>query len=215
MGNCPVCSQSVADDFGLVECSKCGAQLIVHVDGTVEYSGTKDEAADLDAAAPESATPAPEPQEDFNFEATADDAPAEAYSEALAEAPAEAPETHAEPPPQESPEAPMYKMENQGNSPNLSDLAAFANSPESGGREGPFRYTVSISGIDTSDVRLAFREAITDRKFMWDTEQILRSIKQGQVVIANVSPGKAYILINRLRSLPVDVSWEQNAITQP
>ena len=63
-------------------------------------------------------------------------------------------------------------------------------------------------------MREAFREAVTDRKFMWDGEQILRSIRQGEAVIANVSASKAYILISRLRSLPVRVSWEQHAVHQ-
>lgn len=97
---------------------------------------------------------------------------------------------------------------------NLGDVANFGNSEMSGGREGPLRYNLFIEGIDTVDVREAFREAITDRKLMWDTDQILKSVRNGRVNISNVAPTKAYILITRLRGMPVHVRWEQYAISQ-
>ncbi len=228
MGNCPVCNGRVADDFGLMECENCGAQLIVHVDGRVEYSGNQ-EASQVAAPIPEpvdqlpeNLTPEPEPVEP----AAPEELPAELGSEVAAnemfdddDAPDDEPEKmfDGNEPDAMNEAPPMYQAgpAQAANSPDLSDLAAFANSSESGGREGPLRYNLAVSGIDTSDVREAFREAITDRKFMWDTDQIVRSIRHGEVRIPNVPPGKAYMLINRLRNLPVRVKWEQHAITQP
>ena len=84
----------------------------------------------------------------------------------------------------------------------------------SGGRDGALRYTIYIEGIDTADVRAAFREAITDRKFVWDIDTILRSVRAGHVRIQDVSPSKAFMLIIRLRNLPVKIRWEQHAIHQ-
>lgn len=98
-------------------------------------------------------------------------------------------------------------------SPDLSDIARFGNS-DSTANEGPLRYCVFVAGIDTADVRESFREAITDRKMMWDTDEILRSIKGGEVELRNISPAKAYIIISRLRTLPVHIRWEQHAIAQ-
>jgi len=98
-------------------------------------------------------------------------------------------------------------------SPDLSDIARFGNS-DSAANEGSLRYRVFVVGIDTADVRESFREAITDRKMMWDTEEILRSIKNGEVELQNISPAKAYIIISRLRTLPVQIRWEQYAIAQ-
>lgn len=225
MGSCPVCNGHVADDFGLMECENCGAQLIVHVDGRVEYSGNREVSQSNVAAGalseipelPENLTPEPaalpeSPLDDL-FEhdpAAPEELPAELGGEVAPEKMFDGNEHDSL---DEAP--PMYQQGPPANSPDLSDLAAFANSSESGGREGPLRYNLAVSGIDTSDVREAFREAITDRKFMWDTDQILRSIRHGEVRIANVAPGKAYMLINRLRNLPVRVKWEQHAITQP
>ena len=111
------------------------------------------------------------------------------------------------------PAAPLYSS-GALDSPDLGDIAGFGNSDLSGGRDGTLRYTVFIEGIDTSDLRNDFREAITDRKFMWDTDQILRSLRHGQVTIGNVSASKAFILISRLRSMPVKIRWEQYAVHQ-
>lgn len=210
MGTCPVCSSPVTDDFGLIECGNCGAQLIVHVDGRVEYSGSE-----------EGGTPQPEvfpPQQAESTDsygsapqAEVDGLPPELGGEVVAEEMFDGSEPAAE-----NPEPSVYQSAPKpADSPDLSDLADFANSPESGGREGPLRYNLQVTGIDTSDVREAFREAITDRKFMWDTDQILRSIRHGEVKITNVAPGKAHMLISRLRNLPVKITWEQNAIIQP
>jgi hypothetical protein len=99
-------------------------------------------------------------------------------------------------------------------SPDLSDIARFGNSDVSSARDGSLRYNLWVTGIDTSDVREAFREAITDRRLVWDIDQILRSVKNGEVRIANVSPAKAFIVVTRLRQLPVHVRWEQYAISQ-
>lgn len=234
MGNCPVCNARVAEDFGLVECPSCGAQLIVHVDGRVEYSGGQESNGPQEGEGgplPELPDP-PEPEAlpDLPEEAIVEFDPID--PEAENEPPAEPPEPENLPPelggevaaeqmfdgsePDHVGEAPaVYQPVKPPDSPDLSDLAQFANSPDSGGREGPLRYHLQVSGIDTADVRDAFREAITDRKFMWDTDQILRSIRHGEVNIDNVPPAKAYMLIIRLRNLPVRVKWEQHAVTQP
>lgn len=97
-------------------------------------------------------------------------------------------------------------------SPDLADVARFGNSPNSGGREGSLRYTLWIEGIDTADVRNAFKEAITDKKLLWDTEKILKSIHKGRVAIENVSSIKAQVVVTRLKHLPIQVKWEQHAI---
>ncbi len=229
MSNCPVCGAAVTEDFGLVECAKCQAQLIVHIDGRVEVQG--EDTPPLEAM-PEQVYPPR--QNEFQESAEADTPLAEPEPEPElegvsvdfsneAEPPPPPPPVEAEenvfdgtepPPPEEAPQ--VYSAPGAAPAPqNLNDLAAFANSEDSGGREGPLRYTLLITGIDTADVRDAFREALTDRKFMWDTEQILRGIRQGNVRIENVPPGKAFILVNRLRNLPLQIRWEQNAITQP
>lgn len=239
MAQCPKCSASVTDDFGLTECGSCHAQLLVHIDGSVEFSGAGTDEVTPVADAPFEDAPAEDapvedlpfeeapyeesayremPYEDLNFEAAgAEDAvaanPADEDPALEEAAPPVAEEEYSFDEPEPAP--PAAESGSAGNgSPDLSDIASFGNSEASGGRDGALRYNVLVSGIDTVDVRDAFREALTDRKFVWDTDEIIRSIKSGVCAIENVSSVKAHILITRLRQLPVEVEWEQYAIHQ-
>lgn len=239
---CPVCQGSIKDDFGLMDCDHCGAPLIVHFDGTVEHAkalppaDVSDEPVASEEALPDEGfagdfsepvepsmvsfdgTPEPEPelepegelqpQADFSEAVEPEVQPEEAVEPAgdFAEQPVAAPTEPAE--------TPIYRSEPEKNPADLSDLAAYGNGDVNSGREGPLRYNLFISGIDTKDVREAFREALTDRKFVWDTDQILRSIKHGQVKIENATASKAYLLVVRLRNLPVQIRWEQYVVHQ-
>lgn len=276
MGKCPVCQHSVPDDFGLIECDNCKAQLLVHMDGTVEHASHQA----MDPDPPPAVFPPQQPEalaepsdeapvadalensleveamgglnetadEDLSSEAEFTEATNPSHphiysEEALIESVAEEPRFTAEPdagvapeeaapaPPEEIPaevsfedaaepneEPVVYSSEpapEPKNPADLSDLADFGNADLASGREGPLRYTLFISGIDTKDVRESFREALTDRKFVWDTDQILKSIREGQVKIENASATKAYMLVIRLRNLPLQVRWEQYVVHQP
>lgn len=279
MAQCPVCQAAISEDFGLVECASCGAQLLIHVDGTVEHakSGGVSDAVGGEPPADEahvhlsaSAAHIPNALADalmddvdaaFTNAMAADDepppedepsensiAPVTNLEALFGESQAgqdESSEVNEEPPPTEMPEAggaaaaaeyelfedaaptgdaapsadapveeSAYRPPGANDSPDLSDIAKFGNSEASSHREGSLRYNLRVTGIDTADIREAFREAITDRKLMWDTEQILRTIRNGEVEIASVAATKAHVVITRLRSLPVRVSWEQYAIQQ-
>lgn len=222
MAQCPVCQASISDDFGLIECASCGAQLLVQVDGSVEAAGASEESDEVfgseeEVVAQEFLTePPPEEEAPIDFSPPEEEeAPALPPPEPIPMFEAEEEPAsdmlfdEQEPPPPEAPPGPAVSS-----SPDLSDIARFGNSEASSHREGSLRYTLKIAGIDTADVREAFREALTDRKFMWDTDEILRRIRDGKVEIVNVAAVKAHVLITRLRTLPVRVVWEQYAIQQ-
>lgn len=224
MAQCPVCSSEIPDDFGLIECGHCGAQLIVHVDGTVEHSGGEASAEPM--SSPDGSEedqprfevqPESEAIEPFEFDHAASEfGPEQAPSAPEPQVAEEKPDIFAdeEPIPVES--EPVYQAPGaRADSPDLSDIARFGNSDASSGRDGSLRYNLYIQGIDTVDVREALREALTDRKFLWDADAILRSIRNGEVALENIGASKAYILVSRLRSLQVKVRWEQHALHQP
>lgn len=96
--------------------------------------------------------------------------------------------------------------------PPISDMSSLAN--ETGAQTGSLRYTILIAGIDTAEIRSEFRDLISDRRFLWDVEGILRSITSGKVRVRDVTAVKAILLIHRLRSLPVHVQWEQHVVHQ-
>lgn len=193
------------------------------MDGRVEYSGAKVVTGEISAVVPEEEFHFGDAGPDIDLEGAPtsqihlDDDKTEIQGDVNFSSPEEpeaAPVVEPPPLPEEEPATEVYQAPTVQDSSDLSDIARFGNSDASSSRDGSLRYNLVISGIDTADVREAFREAITDRKLVWDIDQILRSMKNGEVKIANVPPPKAYILISRLRNLPVNVRWEQYAISQ-
>ncbi len=89
------------------------------------------------------------------------------------------------------------------------NISGFANSEASQGLDGPYVYQVLVKGIDTKEIRESLREVLEDQKFAWDVDQMMQSIHHGEMLLDSVNPVKAFILVVRLRSLPVEVSWKQ------
>lgn len=71
-------------------------------------------------------------------------------------------------------------------------------------------YDVSIKGLDTKEVMLAFKEAIEDSKFAWLTQDILSQIKNGEATLKNLNPIQAFVLATRIQFLDLDIEWKQN-----
>ena len=93
-------------------------------------------------------------------------------------------------------------------------LNEFANSEISQAKDGFLMFRVHISGIDSKEIRESIREAIVDQRFAWDPERIMASISKGALKVDRLSPIKASILVSRLKRLPIQIRWEQYAITQ-
>ncbi len=105
---------------------------------------------------------------------------------------------------------PSYSSAEQDS--DLDDIEEFANSEESSAREGEFFYDVTVSHIDSEELRLALKDAITDSKFVWDVNNIMNSIKDGTVIIKHINPVKASVLIQRIKNEPFKIHWEQSSI---
>ena len=201
--------------------------MIVHMDGTVESAGGADHAEEVPAPA-QTSEPIPESEAAFgedpnpfdSFDEPAQNNDQELLEPAAQEEPAFQPEAAAEPlaeavpEPEPEPEPEVYRVPVAPSAADpLAEIARFGNS-DGAGRDGSLRYNLRIAGIDTADMREAFREALTDRKFMWDTDQIVRSIRDGEVSIENVTASKAHVLVSRLRSMPLQIRWEQYVVQQ-
>lgn len=90
----------------------------------------------------------------------------------------------------------------------------FANSELSQAKDGLLMYRVTVSGIDSKEIRESIREAIQDLRFAWDASQIMARISKGVLRLDQLAPVKASILVGRIKRLPVRIHWEQYAITQ-
>lgn len=108
---------------------------------------------------------------------------------------------------------PVYNAEPVSS--DMNDVVDFANSDQSQGRDGGLQYTLKLSGIDTMDLRYAIKEALTDKRFIWDLEAMMRGIQDGVLLIEQISAIKAYIVVSRVAHLPIGISWTQQALSQP
>jgi hypothetical protein len=95
-------------------------------------------------------------------------------------------------------------------SPDFADVVEFGNKPD---LKSPLTYTVMIQGIEIADVRKKFKDAISDSRFGWDVEVVLQQLKDGAITFHDLSPAKATALINRIRFLPIRISWRQNVLS--
>lgn len=93
-------------------------------------------------------------------------------------------------------------------------LNEFANSEISQAKDGLLLFRIFISGIDSKEMRQSLREAIGDRRFAWNPDELVARVSKGSLVIDQLSPVKASVLINRMKRLPLKIRWEQYAITQ-
>lgn len=88
----------------------------------------------------------------------------------------------------------------------LQDIADFGNSSAS---SGPLSYTLVVDGIELAETYGEIRDAITDSRFAWDADKIMKSIKSGRLELRGLNATKAALLVNRLKYLPVEISWSQ------
>lgn len=74
-------------------------------------------------------------------------------------------------------------------------------------------YELNITGLDTKETMRLFKEAIEDSRFGWNANELLNTIKNGQIKFERLNPVKAYILAKRLQFLDIEKQWKQNAMS--
>lgn len=74
-------------------------------------------------------------------------------------------------------------------------------------------YDLKIVGLDTQETTKLFKEAIEDSKFGWDANELMKTIKNGEIQFTRLSPVKAYILAKRIQFLDIEKHWKQNVLS--
>lgn len=74
-------------------------------------------------------------------------------------------------------------------------------------------YSLTVSGLDSKEIMLLFREAIDDSKFGWISQDIFNTIKNGTCVLTNLNPIQAYILAKRIQFFDLEMEWKQNVLS--
>lgn len=217
MVDCPKCSTKLDADFGMITCPNCHEVVLIEEDGST--AATRSRAAEQ-ISEQEAGLPAPDMSAFDDAIADSMFAPRTLEAQVLvnpgdvsqAREPVfqiESPE-----PAQVELDSPMVPVTSEVMSPNDPlGVSAYANSEHSQGKDGPFLFNLSISGLDSKEIRESLREAMNDSRFSFDANHLLGQIRGGKLLIKNVSPVQASILVNRLKRLPLAITWEQHAIT--
>lgn len=214
MVDCPRCSTKLDVDFGMITCPSCNSVVFVEFDGTAKVSDGEDQTRSR-AAEQISEQEATLPEPDMSaFDTAMADSMFTPESTAAPEVASDAFQFESAEVPQTELDSPMISVTDEVMSPNDPlGVSAYANSEFSQGKDGPFLFNLFINGLDSKEIRESLREAMNDSRFSFDSNNLLGQIRDGKLLIKNVSPVQASILVNRLKRLPLSITWEQHAIT--
>lgn len=89
------------------------------------------------------------------------------------------------------------------------EISAYGNSET---QIAHLNYDLRVSGLDTAELINEFKDVINDSRFGWDMNEVMKTMKAGEIRFQQLNPVKAYILAKRLQFLNVEKTWKQNAV---
>ncbi len=92
------------------------------------------------------------------------------------------------------------------------DVTEFANSELSNMDDGEYLYDLTISHLDSKDLREALKEVLMDKKLKINHNDFLKKIKNGQVCIPNLNPVKAKTIVEQLQFYDLNIYWKQKRV---
>lgn len=202
MAICPKCQANVeiAPQFfgGLFTCPKCQAVYFTNFDGVPE--GAPMESSPDYGVQQTSLSGEPEPvfQSESTYQQESMYQPEIAPQPEIAiptETPAET-ESFFEPAPMSSSAPPPQDM---------SEVVRYGNSEPS---NSPMSYRLVIQGLDLMQNVNELKDILSEAKLQISFEEIKKKIRQGTLTLEKLSPAKAAILAQRLRTLELHMTWE-------
>lgn len=193
MESCPSCFQNVEileSHYGtLFNCPHCNAVFFIGWDGKPEVASHT--ANKIEAPAPEVSASI-----DSGFEPQSVETPVNNFSAMPEIQPEIQPESQSisEVAPDQLKPNPFQDVVDFGNSTNL---------------EGVLRYTLKIQGIDHSTILEQVKDQLDDSRLGWKIEDVLSQIQNGELVLSDLNTAKASVIVQRLKHLPVQISWKQ------
>ncbi len=200
--HCPQCQSPLEQDFGVISCGRCGAVLMVDIEGNIQLSEGGPSSYAPPASVPEDVSAFLPPEEVHALEGVSE----EGHESAMSEPPSFEPE-----PEVEAPILNTYGVDAAADTTNFKEeIINFGNSDL---HTGPLSYTLTISKIDSGELRGFLRNVLSDPKFNLDVDDLFSSIRAGCLVIENLNPIKTSLLVQRLRPQPFQISWRQNVFS--
>ncbi len=211
MAACPNCGASLDSDFGMVTCSQCQVMVLLDLDGHASVSNS-DESLIINEV-----PQVPQINEPIYLEPELAESPVEFISEEPeAELNSKPDETVANSDPISDyvePE-PFLPEEVIPLSPEAEEINQFGNSVLSSQVDGPFAYKITLRGIDSAEIYEELMELLEDKKFNWDTDVLKKQISNGELVIKDVNPVVAAVLIKKIKPLSIQISWRKYGLTE-
>jgi hypothetical protein len=242
MAQCPNCSKSIAitdDNFGtLYRCEHCNAEFFIGFDGAPENSkeplaadlipdqpppdevpniqttepiasqmlAPLDGGMTLDYGSPENDPYAQQQSQSndlFNIQATQDEPP---------------PEMNSMPDMNSLPEEPAQQPTQQTSKSKGNAFKNFTDDVQSFGNDvsetGLLSFDIEISGIDLGETKRDLIEALDDKRFGWNVEDLTQNMKDGKLTLSNISAPKIIVLVKRITALGLVLNWRHHVSTQ-
>ncbi len=90
----------------------------------------------------------------------------------------------------------------------VNEITDFANQNES--VAGAVTYDLLVSGLDSKEIMMLFREALEDSKLGWLPQDVVGFIKGGQCELKNLTAVQAFVVARRIQFLDIEMKWTQN-----
>jgi hypothetical protein len=243
LAQCPSCNAEIHEDFGLVVCGSCGASFMLDMDGEHQNQQeqqnqeieliTESQEGNLQGQMP---TPIPIQEIEFNEDAGIKiDSQIGIEEESISDSTFE-PVTPLNSENMNTDDINENINENINeqneelhiqnedffltNEPTplnteqtMEEVTNFANSEISSAKNGIYIYTLRIDGIDNGEIKNHIYNVLKDSRLKLNSEELIDTIKNGHLTIRNLSPVKAFVVINGIKRLPLDIYWEQHDIT--
>lgn len=232
MAQCPNCSKTIAvteDHFGtLYRCEHCNTEFFIGFDGAPENSKAP-LASDLPTE--ESNEPVVQPMSPMAIDIDQAQGPAISLSDMLGSTQEEPSEQSAsdlfniQTPPYEhanesyeQPQAQEPIVEIPQQQPTTNAFKNFAEDVQNFGNDvsesGILTFDIEISGIDLGETKRDLLEALDDKRFGWNLEEITENIKDGKLKLSNVSAPKIIVLVKRIIPIGLVLNWRHHVSTQ-
>lgn len=221
MARCPECQTEQSADFGMTTCTQCSAVFMVGIDGEVASAEapSEDEPAypsDEAFAEPAVEEPTYQPSIESSDEATTLQ-PYEPPADDAVEEFAEPVEDVAEDEVEYSENFLDNLSEKKTTTPSAEDpldIQRFDESAASQMDDGEYVYEVIITGIDSADLKKEIIMALSEKRFSLIVSELQNEIQKGELIVRNLNPVRAMLIVLRLQSLDVIVEWRQKHFTQ-
>lgn len=196
MSQCPVCQTQIADAFGIIQCPKCETMLVAEFDGALKVH-----------------TESPEVDVNANIEiAQKEDSHSEGFGVFESSSAGASLDTPVIASTFDGEEFESFTSEPEVASHiEVEDIRQFGESDDSRLSEGELLYTLIFAEVDTQDLKDEILGALKDKRLAIEEASQIK-IQNDSIYVLKLNPVKVSVLTNKLKSLPVHISWKQDSL---